>query len=215
MKIPLKYIGLGIFLVLICAGIGFVATAEALPKKVELAVPYASQAPYGNWKAPWNEACEETSTAMIEAYYLQKETLTTEETKKFVEPIFAWEEEHFGLKEDTTAAQTAEFIAAHASFEAVVQKNPSVKEIKQELANGNPVIGLVNMYQLYGEKNEGDSYHVFVITGYNDDKQVFIINDPARAKKEYSYTTMMKALHDFNPKSKEADGTPTVLFTKS
>ncbi len=214
MRLSKHHLGIGIFIFLVIVGVVVYEKTNALPREVVLAVPYASQAPYGNWKAPWDEACEETSAAMIDAYYNLKTELSIEETKKFVEKILAWEKDNNISLEDTTAAKTAQFIAKNTSFQAKPKKNPSLKDIKNELADGRPVIGLVNMYKLYEERDDGDSYHVFVIIGYNDEKQTFIINDPARTKKEYSYTTLMNALHDFNPQTKEADGTPTVLFTE-
>ena len=91
--------------------------------------------------------------------------------------------------------------------------NPTVEDIKAELDAQHPVIFLVNMYTLYQERDLKDSYHVGVISGYDDEKKEFILQDPARSQKRYSYDRVMSALHDYQLDTKEADGTPTVIFT--
>ena len=72
---------------------------------------------------------------------------------------------------------------------------------------------MVDMYKFYNERSQGDSYHVFVIVGYDDKAQEFFVNDPGRDQRRYSYDRVMNALHDYNKTSKEGDGEPTVLFT--
>lgn len=191
----------------------YVSSKSSSVNKIQLRVPYASQAPYGEWKEPWDEACEETSATMIDAYYNNVGGLQTEEVKKRVQSMIDWELSQQMPTEDTDAEQTVQLINNTTSFKAEVKTNPSLEDIKQELASNQPVIALVNMYQLYQEEDKGDSYHVLVIIGYDDKKRVFIVNDPARPKKDYPYDVLMNALHDFNPETKEADGTPTVLFT--
>ena len=42
---------------------------EEVKAEVKLNVPFSIQAPYGHWVAPWDNACEETSTVMIDKYY--------------------------------------------------------------------------------------------------------------------------------------------------
>lgn len=192
----------------------FTIYKPAQNESIELDVPYASQAPYGQWKEPWDEACEETSATMIDAYYKDQDHLPVEEVKKVVESMIEWEKTNQIPIEDTDANQTTSLINNTTSFKAEIKTNPTVEEIKNELNAKRPVIALINMYTLYSEETKGDSYHVLVITGYNERRKVFIVNDPARSKKEYGYDTLLHALHDFNPGTKEADGTPTVLFTK-
>lgn len=192
----------------------YVSSKPTDMSKLELSVPYASQAPYGEWKEPWDEACEETSAVMIDAYYKNVERLETEGVKKTVQNMIDWEKSQQLPTEDTNAEQTVQLINSTTDFEAEIKTNPTVEEIKEELTSNRPVIALINMYEFYQEASQGDSYHVLVITGYDDKKGVFIVNDPARSKKEYRYDILLKALHDFNPESKEADGPPTILFTK-
>lgn len=184
-----------------------------LPAKVELSVPYVSQVPDGQWIAPWDEACEEASITMVDAYYRRQTSVDAETSKKQMQDMIDWETKTLKKNFDTDADQTTQIIANNASFRATIERNPSLQDIKRQLASNRPVIALINMYQLYQEKALGDSYHVLVITGYDDEVGAFIVHDPAREQKHYSYQVMMNALHDFNPSTHEADGTATVLFT--
>ncbi|MEO5927346.1 MAG: C39 family peptidase [Patescibacteria group bacterium] len=177
-----------------------------------LQVPYVSQVPDGAWVAPWDEACEEASIVMIDGYY-HRTGRPTDGGRAQMQSMIDWENETFKVYKDTDANQTVQLIRHEDAFGAVRKQDPSLVSIKRELKAKRPVIALVNMYALYGEQSLGDSYHVLVITGYDDDTKEFIVNDPARERKTYAYDTVMDALHDYNPNTKEADGTPTVIFT--
>lgn len=184
-----------------------------LPEQTALNVPYISQVPDGQWVAPWDEACEEAAISMVEAYYRGEDSISPAVSKNDMLDMFAWENQVLKKNFDTDATETLKLIQSQTTFLASIKRNPSLQEIKREIAAGHPVIFLHNMYQLYGEQDLGDSYHVSVITGYDDAKSQFTIHDPARESKQYSYDALMNSLHDFNPQSREADGPPTVLFT--
>ncbi|MDP2586673.1 MAG: C39 family peptidase [Candidatus Komeilibacteria bacterium] len=203
----------------VVAGVGLILLIGWLvfnrqPISVSLAVPYASQAPEGDWSAPWDEACEETSALMIAGYYQGQATLEIPSVITQILAMVAWENQVLGKNKDTEATGIKALIDHLGFFEATIQRDPSLKRIQKELRAKRPVIILVNRYQLYGEPNLGDSYHVAVIIGYDEASGEFIIHDPAKsADTRYLYGTVMNSLHDFNPISKEADGQPTVLFT--
>lgn len=201
-----------IVMALLSTGAIAVAT-KSLPAVVEIQVPYLSQVFGGEWVSPWNEACEEASITMVQAYYNHQTTIEVKDARPHMQDFIDWEMETFKKNNDTTAAETLRLIKEKTNLRASIKRNPSVNNIKVELAKDHPVIAFLNMYKLYGETAQGDSFHVLVITGYDEAKKQFIINDPARSPKRYSYDVLMKALHDFNPKSKEADGVPTVIFT--
>jgi uncharacterized protein YvpB len=181
---------------------------------VKLPVPYASQVPDGAWVAPWDEACEEASLLMVNGYYQKKTNLPKSEVKREIQRMVNWEKATFSTYTDTDAEQTVRLIEEHSSFKASVQRSPSLEKIKEELSAGRPVIILVDMFELYNEPDLGDSYHVAVLSGYDDAKQEFHLLDPAREATAYSYDQIMNALHDFNPNSGEADKEATVLFTE-
>lgn len=184
------------------------------PQHVVLHVPYVPQVFNDNWVAPWDEACEEASALMVEAFYEGTLSVPEKTARTRMEKIFAWEDQTFNTNQDTDAAQTMQMIARHTSFRASVKHNPTVEDIQHELSKQHPVIALVNMYQLYQEPPAGDSYHVLVITGYDQQAMTFQVNDPARKnQRSYPENVLMEALYDFNPATAEADGTPTVLFT--
>jgi hypothetical protein len=182
----------------------------------DLAVPYVPQVFHDNWVAPWDEACEEASITMIDAYYAKRASVSENDARQQMEGMFEWERNAFQKIEDTNADQTAKLIEEKGNFRSVVKRNPSVEDIKSELKDNHPVIALVNMYHLYQEPNLGDSYHVLVIRGFDDSKKEFIVHDPARQNQtRYAYDVLLKALHDFDAQTREASGTPTVLFTQS
>lgn len=209
------FLKLGLAAVLVGAVVLAVPFGLSDPKGTMLSVPYVPQVFRDEWSAPWDEACEEASTLMVDAFYENSLGPSEREAKRRMQEMVAWENQTFQTYQDTDAEQTVKLIAKHASFRATVQRTPTLEQIKHELASDRPVIALVNMYQLYQEPDLGDSYHVFVITGYDDQTQAFRVNDPARRDQHvYAYARLMGALHDFNPATGEADGTPTVLFTR-
>src|SRR3989338_1557729 len=44
-------------------------TSSTLPSRINLAVPFTSQAPEKDWSQPWQDACEEAAVLMLDAYY--------------------------------------------------------------------------------------------------------------------------------------------------
>lgn len=183
---------------------------------IRLAVPYVSQVPDGDWVLPWSQACEEASIVMIERFYKKQDKISKQANKTFMQQMIAWENKTFKKNDDTDAEQTKQIIEANASFAASVERNPSVDEIKDELRAKRPVIIFVHMYQLYQDKTTApiDPFHVAVVTGFDDNKGTFLVHDPAKeANTAYSYDVVMKALHDFNNETKQADKEATVLFT--
>jgi len=194
-------------------GLVYRPTAESPKPKIFLKIPYFSQAPDGQWVAPWDEACEEASILMIDAYYRGQTQIDKNRGKQTILDMVKWEDTVLKTNTDTDAAQTVRLIRAKASFTATIKRNPLIEEIKKEIAEGRPILFMHNMYKLYDERDLGDSYHVSVITGYDDTTGEFLVNDPARPRERYRYEILMNALHDFNPKTREADAIPTVVFT--
>ncbi len=195
----------------LCGIATLVLSVEA--QAMELAVPYVSQAPDGNWVAPWDEACEEASITMINGFYDRTKTIPKETSKQQMQQMIDWEKLTFKKYEDTSAEETVRLIQQFGSFTASIKRSPSPEEIKRELDAQRPVIAFVDMYKFYNERPAGDGFHVFVIVGYDEQKKEFIVNDPGREPRRYSYERLLGALHDYNPASKEADNEATVLFT--
>jgi hypothetical protein len=212
MNIPRLFLKTPVLAVLLAMSLPVPVFAKG-PGKIELSVPYVAQVSDGNWVAPWDEACEEASIAMIDGFYAKRDQIPVDEAKRTMQEIIDWENATFKNYQDTNAEETKRVIKENASFNSTIKRNPRLEDIKAQLAEGRPVIILIDMYAFYQETPLGDSYHVAVLTGYDDEGKEFIVNDPGRERKRYSYDVVMNALHDFNADSKEGDGTPTVLFT--
>src|SRR5690606_41290644 len=59
-------------------------TPPAVVEQLILDVPFTSQAPEGNWKQPWQDACEETSILMVDRFYQEQAQIGLEEAKKAI-----------------------------------------------------------------------------------------------------------------------------------
>lgn len=189
---------------------------------VMLAVPHIWEIPDGKWVPPWSGACEEVSAVMVERFYLHDKTthLSPAQTKKLVGPLFPWENKVFGSNIDTDATRTARLINDFTSAEARIVWNPSLESIKDELRAGRPVISMHYGYDMKNPRHRfrqgSSSYHVVVLAGFDDAKMEFLVNDSELKDgrhNRYSYNTIMNSLHDFNHKTRKADGKPVVLFT--
>ncbi|PIQ67722.1 hypothetical protein COY25_04625 [Candidatus Uhrbacteria bacterium CG_4_10_14_0_2_um_filter_41_7] len=190
-----------------------------IPEEYKLAVPFTSQAPHSNWALPYQETCEEASIYMVSEYY--KGTLSgvinadTADTN--ILEIVAFEKDFLGDYLDTTAGETSRLIDSFYGYGAVVVENPSIEQIKTEIASGHPVI-VPSAGQLLGNPNfvgQGPLYHMFVIKGYTKDK--FITNDPGTRNGEsyiYNISTIMNAIHDWNG-GDPVNGQKRVIFTSN
>ncbi len=168
-----------------------------------LAVPFTTQAPFANWVDPYEDACEEASSAMVAYFYDGKKFASPAAADAELKRVFAWEEQAYGSNKDTTAEQTARILRELYGFKKVrVLADPTAETIRVELRAGHPVI-----VPAYGKalnnpnfKNGGPTYHMLVVKGYIGDK-IFVTNDPGTRKgADYVYQTsvIMNAMHDWN-----------------
>ena len=192
-------------------------------KKIDLKVPFTSEIPNGSWVKPWNNACEEASIIMTEGYYFGYETMSKAIAIKNMTPLFKIEDKIFGSNADTDAKRTAKLINDYTDFSATIKDKPTLEEIKDELTQGHPVIAMLYMKNIVNKyhrfRSGGSYYHVLVITGFDDHSKEFITNDNGNSVTgdgyRFKYDDIMKSLHDFNHKTRRADGPPRVLFTVS
>jgi hypothetical protein len=168
---------------------------------VALEVPFTSQAPFGNWDAPYDEACEEASMLMVDAY-LKGYALDQSTADQAIVDQYTWQTEQ-GYPIDITASQVQRVFADYWGITSRLVKNPRVEDITNALDEGSlvvvPAAGrfLENPYFT----PPGPLYHMFVITGYDSVQKEFITNDPGTRRGEgyrYSYETIMYAIHDWN-----------------
>jgi len=193
----------------------------SLEKKKILNVPFVSEAPDHNWVSPWMNACEEASITMVYAYYNEKNNITVAEQKDFMKILFSMQNKLYGSNANSNAERSNYLINNYASFSGHVVNNPTIEDIKKEIANNHPVITFHYGFDLKNPNipflSTGTSYHSTVVTGYDDTKNVFIVNDSGDdvdgKNHEYSYSLYINSLHDYNFKTNKADGPPRVIFT--
>ncbi len=187
------------------------------PPSLNLAVPFTSQAPKGNWDPLHEEACEEASVYMVDQYYagLKQPVIDSDIAEKEIQKMVAFEKETFGFFEDTTAEQTGTFAELLYGRTYTLIENPTVNQIKEQLVAGHPVI-VPAAGQLLGNPNfhvPGPVYHMVVIRGYTEKNQ-FITNDSGTRNGEaylYSFDTVLNAMHDWNNGKEITDGRKVVI----
>ena len=198
-----------------------VATStKHLPAQVNLAVPFLLQAPTHKWVQPYEDACEEASLIMIDAYYHgRKERYHEEDGNKVILDLVEFETNMLGKHESTSAEETARLAEAYFPGRRMSVIAPtSMEDIKQYLAQGIPVI-----LPLYGKalnnpyfRNGGPVYHMLVVKGYLPDGR-FITNDPGIGKGPnyiYPAEVLWKAIHDWND-GDVLHGAPKIIIMRS
>ncbi|MBU1202462.1 C39 family peptidase [Patescibacteria group bacterium] len=167
---------------------------------INLAVPFSSQAPYGDWDLPYLEACEETSALLVD-YFYRNEKLSPKIVKREILQMVDWENKRFGYHEDTTAQETATLLKEYFGYQRVdVIYDFSFEDIKEQILSGRPVIvpvaGRLLNNQFY--KQPGPIYHTVVVKGLTKDGN-FITNDVGTKRGHnyvYDATLFYDAIHD-------------------
>ncbi len=218
-----------LLLVAVCTGLilyhgksVFSSETSTVSGTKKLSVPFASQAPRGIWKEPWANACEETATLMIDQYYKGnwEEALPINTIEKEIVRIIKLENQQLGLNIDTNARQMAEIINLYFPWEATTKDNPTLEEIKKQIDLEQPVIIPAHGRDLHNPyfKTAQIDYHVFVLSGYDDTTEEFIVQEPGLRNGlnfRYSYDTIMTALHDFIPADNTYQGEKIAVFTRA
>lgn len=177
--------------------------SEPIPAELNLSVPFLLQAPKQIWIDPFEDACEEASLLMVDAYYDGRKTnFGADEGTTAILAVVAYEDKTYGYNKDTNAKEaslTAQNYFKHPNVEIV---EATETNIKSALAKGYPVIAPAYGKALLNPnfKNGGPEYHMLVIKGYTKDGQ-WITNDPGtRNGPDYLYPKqrLLDAIHDFN-----------------
>lgn len=170
-----------------------------IPASYNLAVPFQSQAPHGNWDQPYQDACEEASLIMANAFFAAR-ALSADQMDAEIKNLVAWQMDTFGYYEDTTADEVARTAREYFGLSATVTTDVTVENIKRQIREGKLVIvpAAGKLLPNPNFRNGGPIYHMLVIRGYTDTH--FITNDPGtRLGKEflYTYSSLINAVHDW------------------
>lgn len=190
-------------------------SSAPLPETLSLTVPFLVQAPMASWDALHEDACEEASVLMVQ-HYLQKTVVKSPAAGDTeITNLVAYEEAH-GYAKDLTVEQLRDLATEYFPLKTGrVVLNPTVAEIKAELASGHPVIIPAAGRELGNPHytGAGPIYHMLVVTGYTADS--FITNDPGtRYGKGYAYPyeTLLKATHSWNTTNIDAGKKAYLVF---
>lgn len=176
--------------------------------KININVPFTSQAPFSVWDEKHEEACEEASLVMVK-YYLDGKTLNKEISEKEIQDLIEFQIENYGDYKDTDSADTVKLAEDYYKIKNLRLLYDFKKEdLKKELDKGNPII-VPAAGRLLGNPNftpPGPLYHNLVLTGYAGDS--IITNDPGTRKGEgyqYDINVLYDAIHDFPGKKEDIE----------
>ncbi len=156
-------------------------SSNEVKTQVVLNVPFADQAPNKNWGDPYQEACEETSIIMANAFIKNNGTEDLDKSyinEQIIEMV-SWQETNMGGHFDLDAQSTLELFQKFYNYSGgQVVVISSADDIKQYLSDGKIIIAPTSGRKL---KNPyftppGPVYHMLVIKGYDGNN--FITNDP-------------------------------------
>ncbi|MDD4901744.1 MAG: C39 family peptidase [Patescibacteria group bacterium] len=215
-KISYCALGAFVFLVIVISPCLALTASSA-----NLTVPYIREVPAGTSGGPWKNACEEACFAMLEKYYTGKKVMNLAEGKAFMIMLFNKQNVLYGSNVNSDMAQSKYLINTYTVYNAKIVENPTIAQIKSEIDAGRPVITPHYGFALHNPNipflRTGTSYHMTVITGYDDAKQQFITNDPGDTvdgqSYRYGYDLFMGTIHDYSYKTKKANGPARAIFT--
>lgn len=177
--------------------------SQTVPAEINLSVPFLLQAPKQNWVQPFEDACEEASLIMVDAYYDGRKTaFGPDEGIAAILEVVAYEDETYGYNKDTTSEDVMNTAKNFYLRDNVEILDATEANIKAALAKGYPVIAPAHGKSLKNPnfRNGGPEYHMLVIKGYTKDGR-WITNDPGtRNGADYLYgkQLLLDAIHDFN-----------------
>jgi len=171
---------------------------ETLPSKFLLDVQFQSQAPFGDWSQPYQDACEEAAIIIVEHYFNQQ-SLSKEVMKSEIDSSVVWQIKNWGGHHDLPADQILKLAEDYYNLTGKVVRDYSLNDMKVLIHSGKPILAPTAGRKL-GNPNfsgAGPEYHNIVIIGYDDLRGVFITNDPGTRKGEnyiYKYQTVLSAI---------------------
>lgn len=174
--------------------------AVAVPRTVQLPVPFTSQAPLGDWPAS-QHTCEEASLLMVDRF------LNGDHSGRLIDPRTATrainEITMWKPAVDLTPQQLGEMAQLHMGWAYTIQ--PATRlAMEQQLALGRPLIigvrthGLGNPsypgYFTHYEQPGWSVSHYLVVVGY-DSSGRFVVNDPGITTGHGYHITFDQLMH--------------------
>ncbi len=190
---------------------------KKLPDEVHMEVDFASQSPFASWDELHEEACEEASLIMV-YYHLNEKSLTKEKMEKEIQGLAKYQNKEYGDYKDSDMGELKAIAEDYYGIENIkILENFNIEDLKFQLAEGHLIIIPAAGREL-GNPNftpPGPLYHNLVLIGYDNEREVFITNDPGTRKGEnyeYDYDILYDAIHDFTgEKSGILEGKKRVL----
>ncbi len=178
-----------------------------LPPSLQITVPFTPQAPTANWDEVHNEGCEEASAIMAHAYFTNTISLPPELVEQEISKLTNWQNTELGYHLSITTEEVIQMIKANYNLNAEAV-GISETVIKEALAANKLVIVPANGQMLGNPyyKQPGPIYHMFVITGYNNNG--FVTNDPGTKRGQnyqYTYSTIAAATGNWNHSAEEVN----------
>lgn len=180
------------------------------------AVPFQSQAPFGDWSEPYENGCEEAAIIMVD-HYLQGTSLSKQQMKEEIDAMVAWQVTNWSGHNNLPIEKVVELAKAfYPLYTIQILHDLSPDTIKWQLMFGTPVI-IPSAGRELGNPNfrrEGPLYHMLVVKGYTADGK-FITNDPGtRNGADYVYTSsvLMNAINDWGGAGLSGEKTGLVMY---
>lgn len=176
----------------------------APPASTNISVPYAAQAPFGNW-AVHEESCEEAALLMYHEFLAKTAYVGNRIPDATADPIYramkSWQVSHYGKEPDLTMEALGKFANEYYGYKFMTT-DATEANIKRALANGSPVIVPVMTHSLlnnmYGPYTV---YHVLLLKGY--DATSVITNDAGVGNgpdHHYDWNILFSAIDAQTPK---------------
>ena len=176
---------------------------------IEIDVPFISQAPLGIWDEKHEEACEEASLIMLNAF-LENKKLDKNSGEEEIQKMIDFQIEKYGDYRDTSAEETVRLARDFYGLENLEVIYDFEKEaIREYLAKGKPIIVPAAGRKLFNPyfTAPGPLYHNLVLIGFNETDEI-IVNDPGTKrgqKYRYKLDTLYDAIHDFTGDKEEIE----------
>lgn len=171
-----------------------------LPSELNLKMTFYSQAPFGDWDYPWQEACEEASMLLVANTYFNR-GWSREEFRDEILKLVDWETRTFGDYKHTDVFQNTRILGELFGLKSVVMEDPTYEDVQRSLAKGHFLIAFFAGKRLGNPfyKNGGPNYHVMVIKGYKEGDKIITADVGTRHGEDYVYTwdVVQNALHDY------------------